>query len=135
MEDKKKVCLVGYKTGISEAQGWVYGYTFSELKECCDQFRNWFCYTGNNKVASFNGDHAPYSEEKNGFNLVTRGGELQIELWLSRDKNDCTPKVGQICFCPFCGAKIEIKETCVVRLKSKYKSVFDGYEEQKVGGK
>ena len=130
----QNICVVGYKTGVSE-NAHVYGHTLSALKECCNEFRMWFNNTGNCKIPNFNGEHAPYDDEKNGFNFVTSGGKLQIELQLSRDKDDRTPTVSRVRFCPFCGAKIEVKETSVVRLKSKYKNVFAGYEEQKIGGK
>lgn len=133
MENKEKICVVGYKTGVNE-RGYVHGHIFSELNECCDEFRRWFHSTGNHKVPTFNKSHAPHDDEKNGVNFVTRGGELQIELRLSESENDSCPKVNQVRFCPFCGAKIEIKETRTVRLVPKYRSVFDGYQEQSKGG-
>jgi len=122
MGKKEKICMVGYKTGISNAC--VHGHTFSELKECCTRFRIWFFETGNVKVPIFNGSYAPYNDKKNGINLAIRRGELHVELRLSRGKDDCTPKVDRVRFCPFCGIKIAVKETCIVRLTPKNKNIF-----------
>lgn len=121
MPEKKK-CIVGYKTGVNE-RGFVYGIVFSKLDVCCDEFEQWFYSTGNTKVDNFNSSGAPYSE-RNGFNFVTRGEKLEIELRVTNPL-----RTGTILFCPFCQAEIEIKEVEVVTLKPKHKQVFDGYEE------
>ncbi len=120
---QRKKCVVGYKTALTES-GHVYGHVFSKLDECCEEFGQWFLRTGNTKVDNFNaGDGAPYNE-KNGFNFVTRGGNLEMELRLGDPF-----KTGVMKFCFSCGAEIEIKETAKVTLQPKHHKVFAGYEE------
>lgn len=122
MPNNKK-CVVGYKTAVME-NGRIYGHCFSKLYACCDEFRQWFNSTGNAKVDNFNSaDGAPFGE-RNGINLVTRGGELQIELRVTNPV-----KNGIMKFCHSCGAKIEIKEIESVTLKLRFKAEPDGFEE------
>ncbi len=120
---KKKKCVVGYKTAVM-GNGWVYGQVFSKLDACCKEFEEWFKKTGNTKSTDFNSPGgAPY-DEQNGFNFVTRGKNLEVELRLTDPF-----KVGTVKFCHSCGAKIEIKEVARVALKPRQKQVSDGYEE------
>jgi hypothetical protein len=129
-EEKKNVCTVGYKS--ASLGGYSYGNRFFELNECCTKFKGWFFGTGNKKVTGFDAEKgAPYDDEV-GFNLVTRGNKIQVEL---RSENSACTKTDTMNFCPFCGAKIEVKETCHVKLIERYKNVHDGYDEEIVKNK
>ncbi|MFA6552784.1 MAG: hypothetical protein WCT19_04800 [Candidatus Paceibacterota bacterium] len=124
-EEKKNVCVVGYKS--ASLGGYSYGNRFFGLNECCPEFKKWFFGTGNKKVTSFNARKgAPYDDEA-GFNLVMRGNEIQVEL---RSEDSVCAKTNTMNFCPFCGSKIEVKEICHVKLVKRYKNVHDGFDEE-----
>ncbi len=116
-----KVCKIEYAAGCY-TQGIVYGNRFDKLIECCLWFGRWFNNTGNTKCASFNGGR---NEDRDGFNLATRGGELKLCLRARGIESE-------INFCPFCGAKVEVIQTKMVQLKKRTKEVFDGYDETDV---
>lgn len=121
MDDKK--CIVGFKTAIMEGSGHIYGYVFDKLEPCCDKF-NWLFYdTGQYKLTHFNSR----TEEREGLNLVTRGGMLILVL---RIVGVIIIYEEQVASCPFCGVKIEVKRTKGVVLKPRTKQVPDGYDEE-----
>ncbi len=115
-----KVCKIEYATGCY-TQGIVYGNRFDKLAECCAEFGRWWNSTGNTKRTSFNTMY----EDEDGFNFTTRGGELKLCLRMSG-------REGEIKFCPFCGAKVEVIQTKVVQLRKRLKQVPDGFDETDV---
>lgn len=128
-EKKKKICVVGYKTGIIKDSGFIYGEIFDELNECCDPFKKWFFSTGNKKVSDFYNSSDGW-DTKDGINFVQTGQEFKVELHqYDKDYSNCDSD--QIHFCLFCGAKIEIRKTCDVILTPRFKKVQDGYKENK----
>ena len=123
MAKPKKICHVGYVAGTME-NGHSYGIRFDRLTPCCQEFRRWFNETGNVKIRNFDvTDAAPYGDRP-GFNFVTRGQELLIELLTENPT-----KTGRVNFCPFCSAKIEVEKTGTVTLRQKTRQVPDGLEE------
>lgn len=116
-----KVCKIEYVTGCY-TQGIVYGNRFDKLIECCTEFKRWFNGTGNTKCTSFNGGR---NEDKDGFNFATRGGELKLYLRARGIESE-------IKFCPFCGAKVEVIQTKMVKLKERLKQVPEGFDETNV---
>lgn len=85
MSEKK--CVIGYTTR-TYGRGFVYDKQLSELKECCESFKNKF---------------------KNRTIFFTTIDNEERCAFLSPYQ--------PINFCPFCGAKIELKEIKVLCLK------------------
>lgn len=121
MPQPTKVCKIEYATG-SLANGIIYGDRFDKLSECCLHFGRWFNNTGNIKCTSFNKRR---NGDKDGFNFAARGGELKLCLRIGGNE-------GEIRFCPFCGAKVEVTQTKIIHLKERSKQVPDGFDETDV---
>ena len=119
-EKKRDKCTIGYKVGVT--RGMIYGTRFFNTIECCTSFSIWFYETGNLKTPNFNFNN---SEEKPGFNLVTRNNSLKLVLRL--DKNS---REHEIKSCPFCGAEVSLVEACRVKLISITKTMHEGYREE-----
>jgi len=118
-------CVVGYKRGIRKGSTHVYGEIFDKLEPCCDSFRKWFESTGATKINSFS---QPYTREKDGLNLVTRGHKQTLVMRLEVSHNIAFEN--ELRFCPFCGSEIEVKCTKSVTLIPRKKEVPDGYDEE-----
>ncbi len=114
-----KVCKIEYASGF--IRGIVFGNRFDKLTECCLWFGRWFNSTGNTKCTSFSGGY----EDKDGFNLTTRGGELKLCLRARGIESE-------IKFCPFCGATVWLIQTKIVQVERRFKQVPSGYNETNV---
>jgi hypothetical protein len=122
--DYKRICVVGYKIGVMEKNGWIYGKVFDRLGSCCQKFNYWFFHTGNTKTEEFGKANCAPFGDKDGINLVTRGNRMLIELRASNPL-----RLEEIKSCPFCGAEIVVRQTKRVLLREKYRQEPDGYEE------
>ncbi len=110
-ENPKKVCEIHTKT--APIDGFHHGECFSELKPCCVPFRQWFNETGNSKPTSFS---VSSGKIRNGFYLEISSN--QHGLFLTNKRKFGMWKINLIHFCPFCGAKVKIKHTEVLRSNS-----------------
>jgi hypothetical protein len=113
--------VVGYTNTYTSVR--CYSERFDILEGCCEHFEYWFTHTGNTKYRSFN---SCSSEERNGINLIRRGG-LSLVLRLLDNRGSVTED--HLKFCPFCGGEIKLECTKSVNLEPKTKQVPDGYEE------
>ena len=114
-------CVVGYKRAWIEGSGRLcFGDCFDRLIPCCDKFKKCFEETGNIKSTDYNHNNIYDAKAKPGINLVVRG---ELKLLLGGDIKF------EINFCPFCAAKVTVKQIRTVSLRSKYKQERDGYEE------
>jgi hypothetical protein len=117
MKDKK--CVIGYKTAIRN--GKIFSQSFYELKPCCQTFSLWFNQGLARKKQSF-------PETPDGMNLKLGWENKTVILHLNTSAS--TFIEDEVKFCPFCGAKIEIKEAIKVRLIERFKRISDGYDEE-----
>ena len=122
-EKPEKICTIGYKRGNMDS-GCVYGDIFDKLEPCCDKFKGLFFETGHQKTSNFDSR----TDERDGLNLVIRGNALYLVLRISLSRGIIYEEVVNVC--PFCGIRVDVKCTKVVKLIPKKVEVFQGYEEQ-----
>ncbi len=114
MDQNQKTCTINLKSAHLP-NGYSYGKRFESLEECCPQFKRWFNDTGGHKPTNFN----QRSEYKDGFCLVSRGGEYVLVLRVTTSESEfmTTAAEDPIKFCPFCGSPVVIKVTGYVELR------------------
>lgn len=117
MAEEQK-CTIFYKVGFTPS-GNRFGERLDRLESCCDQFKEIFFSTGNEKNSSW--ETSNLFDEKPGLNLLRKEGEINLFL---------CGKV--ISFCPWSGHPVEAKKSREVVVTQKYV-----YEESELpeGGK
>lgn len=114
---EKKICVVGYKKKLMPDGVRVYGYGFDKIIGCCEEFESIFTRSQAQKTPF---DDLLQTHE--GLHLVKRGKYLRVVLSIRNHEYN-------VKHCPFCGCKVEIKETKRVQLKKRTRTVPDGYDE------
>jgi hypothetical protein len=130
MSQPKTVCQIGFKHGFEEGNIFSGRDALDNLQPCCSEFMAWFWGSGNAKRCSFN--EVRDSGNRDGFFFEARNGKIILILKVVDKHSTFAGGTGlwnEVNFCPFCGAKVEIKQTRVVQLIRLTREVFEGYKE------